>query len=472
MGSPRHAEQAEEVPLKHDSTQQAKLKVKAQLNDTVARTAVRCGLLILTWYFLSTALGIFNKKLVGKEHGIFGRGAFPAPMLLTGVQFAFQHVLARSVFARSVFCTGLPVFVSAVLPNGVVTGLDIGFSNTSLVYITMSFYTMCKSTTPIFLLAFAFLWRLESPSWALAGVVAVIVSGLVLLVQGETKFNMTGFLLVMSASCMSGLRFTLTQVLLHGKHGTSDHGGRGEGQQVKAAGVGWVGAGPAPFGGPLEVLEVLTPVMSVTMLLLSLVSEQLWLTLPASYYFNSMEHTLITIALIFAGAIIAFLMVWTEYQVIKETSALTFMIAGTVKEVVTVIASILVFHDDFGIINGIGLLVVIIGVLLFNYYKLYKLKQALKQQVTSRDDSSSDAGSGSFTRTVEMVDGVPIHLVALSSTSSPLAAASAAGLADSFSGQQRRRSSGKGADDEEMAEDLKTLEFEPLLPGNGVMLRR
>jgi hypothetical protein len=50
----------------------------------------------------------------------------------------------------------------AVLPNGAVTGLDIGFSNASLVHITMSFYTMCKSTTPIFLLAFAFMWGLET----------------------------------------------------------------------------------------------------------------------------------------------------------------------------------------------------------------------------------------------------------------------------------------------------------------------
>jgi hypothetical protein len=68
------------------------------------------------------------------------------------------------------------------------------------------------------------------------------------------------------------------------------------------------------------VLEVLTPVMSITMLLLSLVSEQLWITLPGSSYFNSMEHTLITIALVFGGAVIAFLMVWTEYQVGGETS--------------------------------------------------------------------------------------------------------------------------------------------------------
>jgi solute carrier family 35 protein C2 len=46
-------------------------------------------------------------------------------------------------------------------------------------------------------------------------------------------------------------------------------------------------------------------------------------------------------------------------QVIKETSALTFMIAGTVKEVVTVITAVIVFGDKFGLVNGIGLIIVI-----------------------------------------------------------------------------------------------------------------
>jgi hypothetical protein len=58
----------------------------------------------------------------------------------------------------------------------------------------------------------------------LAGVVAVIVSGLLLLVQGEAEFDTTGFALVMSASCMSGLRFTLTQLLLHGSKGAQEGG--------------------------------------------------------------------------------------------------------------------------------------------------------------------------------------------------------------------------------------------------------
>jgi hypothetical protein len=55
------------------------------------------------------------------------------------------------------------------------------------------------------------------PTWSLAGVVLVIVTGLLLLVKGETKFDGTGFALVMTASCMSGLRFTLTQVGRRGR---------------------------------------------------------------------------------------------------------------------------------------------------------------------------------------------------------------------------------------------------------------
>ena len=53
--------------------------------------------------------------------------------------------------------------------------------------------------------------------------VVVISAGLLLLVKGEAEFHLLGFTLVMSAACLSGLRFTLTQVLLHGKKGES-HG--------------------------------------------------------------------------------------------------------------------------------------------------------------------------------------------------------------------------------------------------------
>ena len=57
-----------------------------------------------------------------------------------------------------------------MVPNGTATGLDIGLSNFSLSLITLSFYTMCKSTTPIFLLAFCFMWGIEQCAPAPASV--------------------------------------------------------------------------------------------------------------------------------------------------------------------------------------------------------------------------------------------------------------------------------------------------------------
>ncbi len=75
--------------------------------------------------------------------------------------------------------------------------------------------------------------------------------------------------------------------------------------------------------------------MALTAGVCSLATEQLWTTLPKSPYFASPSHLLVTSLIILFGGAIAFLMVWTEFTVIAETSALTFMVAGTFKEIVT-----------------------------------------------------------------------------------------------------------------------------------------
>ncbi|MEW5301121.1 MAG: hypothetical protein WDW36_004000 [Sanguina aurantia] len=349
---------------------------------------LRTLLLILTWYILGTTLNLFNKQMVGADHGFLGKGPFPAPLLMCAIQFMFQHCIARAAFRLRLFDRTAATratwaefghMVVNTLPNGVTTGIDIGFSNKSLASISISFYVMCKSTVPIFLLIFAFIWRIEKPSWELAGVVGVITAGLALLVKGETDFDLLGFVLVMAASCASGLRFVLTQVLLHG-------------HRDKAA-----------LGGPLEMVELLTPFMAGTVLALSAAWEPLG-TLGASPYFSTPGHTLQTLGIILAGAVIAFFMVWAEYSVIKETSALTFMIAGTCKEVFTVLAAVVIMGDRLGLLNSLGLLIVILGVLGYNWHKYQRTRSghALDTHHTQlsrkegalgkRDDDTTTAG--------------------------------------------------------------------------------
>lgn len=75
--------------------------------------------------------------------------------------------------------------------------------------------------------------------------------------------------------------------------------------------------------------------MSVTVAMMSLMIERLWLVLPGSPYFDSIQSLLTTTMIMLFGGTIAFFMVWTEFTVIAETSALTFMVAGTFKEIVT-----------------------------------------------------------------------------------------------------------------------------------------
>lgn len=76
---------------------------------------------------------------------------------------------------------------------------------------------MCKSSSLIFVLIFAFLFKLETFSFRLVGVIFLIFAGVVMMVATQTEFVLVGFILVMSASALGGLRWSLTQLLLKDK---------------------------------------------------------------------------------------------------------------------------------------------------------------------------------------------------------------------------------------------------------------
>jgi len=101
-----------------------------------------------------------------------------------------------------------------VVPTALATALDINLSNISLVFITVTFATMCKSASPIFILLFAFMFRLEKPSFSLLGIMLVVSFGVLLTVAKETEFNLWGFIFIMLAAVMSGFRWSMTQILL------------------------------------------------------------------------------------------------------------------------------------------------------------------------------------------------------------------------------------------------------------------
>ena len=68
----------------------------------LVRSAVKNLSLILLWYAFSTCLSLYNRTLLGHGHGVQGKGAFPAPLLMTALQFCVQIALARLALAVGV----------------------------------------------------------------------------------------------------------------------------------------------------------------------------------------------------------------------------------------------------------------------------------------------------------------------------------------------------------------------------------
>ncbi|GAB2285476.1 hypothetical protein Dimus_019925 [Dionaea muscipula] len=304
---------------------------------------------ILVWYIFSLFLTLYNKSLLGDT-----MGKFPAPLLMNTFHFAMQAILSRAItwcwsdrFPAGVKMSWRDYFFR-VVPTALATALDINLSNESLVFITVTFATMCKSASPIFLLVFAFAFRLESPSVKLFGIMVIISFGILLTVAKETDFEIWGFIFVMLAAVMSGFRWCMTQILL----------------QREAYGL----------KNPLTFMSYVTPVMAIATAFFSLLMDP-WDDFANSDYFNSMWNIVRSCLLMLFGGTLAFFMVLTEYVLISVTSAVTVTIAGVVKEAVTIIVAIFYFHDEFTWMKGYGLLIIMIGVSLFNWYKYDKLKK-------------------------------------------------------------------------------------------------
>lgn len=324
---------------------------------------LRTGFYILVWYAFSTCLTLYNKTLLGDK-----LGKFPAPLLMNTVHFALQAGLSKLIIwfqpkgPEAAVDMGWKDYFMRVVPTALGTALDINLSNASLVFISVTFATMCKSASPIFLLLFAFAFRLENPSIKLLGIIVVISTGVLLTVSKETEFDFWGFIFVTLAAVMSGFRWSMTQILLQ-----KDNYG---------------------LKNPITLMSHVTPVMAIATMILSLLLDP-WSEFQKNSYFDSPWHVMRSCLLMLIGGSLAFFMVLTEYILISATSAITVTIAGVVKEAVTILVAVFYFHDEFTWLKGFGLFTIMVGVSLFNWYKYERFKRG---QINEDDVSSPFTG--------------------------------------------------------------------------------
>ncbi|KAI0329222.1 TPT-domain-containing protein [Cubamyces sp. BRFM 1775] len=328
-------------PISYDRTVHlASLAEKKRLWWT---NALVNSLFIASWFFFATMISVYNKWMFSPEH--FG---FPSPLFVTTIHMWVQFVLAsllRYTMPQRFKPDHNPNrgdYIRKAVPTGITTGLDIGFSNLSLKLITLSFYTMCKSSSLVFVLLFAFLFRLESFSFRLVGVIFLICVGVLLMVATETHFVLAGFLLVTSASALGGLRWSLTQLLLRNKE--------------------------MGMSNPASTLFWLAPIMGVTLAVTSVLIDG-WGKVFSSHFFATPGEAFKTMFFLFCPGVLAFCMVISEFYIIQRAGVVPMSIAGIAKEVTTIIFAAWFFGDELTPLNITGVAITACGIALYTYHK-------------------------------------------------------------------------------------------------------
>ncbi|KAL1999137.1 hypothetical protein VTN02DRAFT_4996 [Thermoascus thermophilus] len=334
------------------------------------------ALLIGLWYLFSLSISIYNKWMFSEDAVVF-----PFPLFTTSLHMVVQFTLSSLILyfvpslrprsPASPFGNPQDVkpvmtkyfYLTRLVPCGTATSLDIGLGNMSLKFISLTFLTMCKSSALAFVLLFAFVFGLEAPSVKLILVIATMTIGVIMMVAGEAAFNAVGFALVISSAFFSGFRWGLTQILLLRHPATSN---------------------------PFSTLFFLTPVMFLSLIVIALAVEG---PVAVAHGFSALaaaHGTALGILLLIFPGVLAFCMISSEFALLKRSSVVTLSICGIFKEVVTISAAGIVFHDKLTPVNVSGLVITIASIASYNYMKITKMRREAQKALMRNQDHGSD----------------------------------------------------------------------------------
>ncbi|XP_068120496.1 solute carrier family 35 member C2 isoform X2 [Hyperolius riggenbachi] len=291
--------------------------------------------LVLFYYCFSIGITFYNKWLLKRFH---------LPLFMTLVHLLMIFIMSALSRALMTCYSGrarviLPWsdYLKKVAPTALATALDIGLSNWSFLYITVSLYTMTKSSAVLFILFFSLIFKLEELRPALILVVLLISGGLFMFTFRSTQFDTRGFFLVLAASCLGGIRWTLTQILM---------------QKAELG-----------LQNPIDTMFHLQPLMFLSLFPLFLGIEGLHVaTSQQLFRYDDVQDLFVILAALGAGGLLAFGLGYSEFLLVSKTSSLTLSIAGIFKELCVLLLATHLLGDKMSLLNWLGFAVCISGI--------------------------------------------------------------------------------------------------------------
>ncbi|RVD92939.1 hypothetical protein TUBRATIS_005460 [Tubulinosema ratisbonensis] len=282
--------------------------------------------LTVLYYITALTLSFFTSYFLNEK-----RWNFSYPIFIAGTQ-NFLHFIFAFIFTQELFTFSLinvPCFVSA--------SIDIGISSYSLRYVTLAFFTMVKSSAPVFILLVGFVLGIEKPSIFLFLLMFTIGSGVFLTSFKDTKFDLAGFLMISTASFMAGFRWAFVQYLI-------------EKRKIQKKCV-------------ISTIRDLCLPISVLLLFFSFYVEGIKQILVKEF---CKQRVLFNTGYIVLSGLLSFTLLVSEFYLVENTSVIYLSMAGIVKELIVVCYSVVKREITLNLVNCIGLFVSISGIICFN----------------------------------------------------------------------------------------------------------
>ncbi|KAK9807468.1 hypothetical protein WJX72_000005 [[Myrmecia] bisecta] len=313
---------------------------------SVIREVVRSYAYTLLWAGLSIGIILFNKWLLAYS-------GFHYPLALTAWHQLFcatiavicirgfglvkrHHITSRDYFSR-------------ILPIGVLYAASLWLSNSSYLYLSVSFIQMTKSLMPGLVYAAGVLLGTEKFAWAVTANMALIAFGVLVCALGEVNLVVKGVVHQLAALCFEAARLALVQVLINAK-----------GYNMN----------------PLQSLYYISPACLLCLTVPFLLTELGPLMADTTLHIYP--------SVFLANALAAFALNLAVFLLIGKTSALTMNIAGVIKDWMLIFFSYYLFHAPVTAINLLGYAFCCTGVAIYQYMKLQMIKA--KNRLTNNKD--------------------------------------------------------------------------------------
>lgn len=374
--------------LRNDIINDSPDVMKQEQSNTIKKNL---SLVVLSIFVIisATVATVFQSVLLSSSHYQFPFPLFSAAFS-NSIQF-FVSILILGIFGKiGKLCgamwsvDGILAFKQAILPYSLVSAAELAISFVSLQMVTLSYFTMVKSSAVIFVLIGGFITGQEQINLTLFSVIVLTGSGVILAVydsKSSVGVEIIGFGLVLLAAILNAVKWVIVDMLLKGNRSYKNILDKFNASSSSSGSTAETEVESKHNFTPLLSVLLLSPITFLSLFIITAIFEGFPGRISEFLSFESWNYFGVAMGGLLFTSILVFYMRVIDYRLVQDVSLITFALLGIIREVIMILVSVFFLGEILQPINVVGLVVTIAGICL---YYLYRYRETLQNEAIKK----------------------------------------------------------------------------------------